>query len=143
MNKAALLANMLAQMGEEGDDIVFDLGLDLIDPLDAECDVFGFPDRLDRRLRDNAQLGKLFGGVGLDQIPDLILVLVRPDGGHLRSGITRDHGSAPGTCYRRGACAVFAGVWSRGRGAWLVCGVGRFTYFVRPPDLFRDLACVG
>ena len=91
VDETALLADMLGQMGEEGDDIMLHLGLDLIDPVDIELDVFCLPDSLDRRLRHHTQLGQLLRRMRLDQVPDLVLVLVRPDGGHFRTGIAGDH----------------------------------------------------
>ena len=71
MHEARLRPDDLGQMGEEGDDVVLDLALDLVDAGDVE---FGglalFPDFLGGLLRDDAELGHGVGGMRLDLEPD-------------------------------------------------------------------------
>src|SRR5690606_31108959 len=50
-----------------------------------------FPDFLRRLLRHDAEFGERIGRMRLDLEPDAELGLGRPDGGHLGSGIARDH----------------------------------------------------
>ena len=50
MHEARLRPDDLGQMGQEGDDVVLDLALDLVDALDVERGVAALvPDRLGRR----------------------------------------------------------------------------------------------
>ena len=52
VHEARLGADDLGEMGQEGDDVVLGLALDLVDPLDVEGGVLGLgPDRLGRLLR--------------------------------------------------------------------------------------------
>ncbi len=85
------------QMGEEGDDVVLGLALDLVDAVDIELRRLALgPDLLRRRLRDHAELGHGVGGMGLDLEPDAKPRLRRPDRRHLRAGVARDgHATSP------------------------------------------------
>ena len=89
VDEARIGADMLGQVGEEGDDVVLGLGLDLVDPRHLE----GAPvaHRLGRLLWNHAQLGQGVASVGLDLQPDAELVLGLPDGGHFGAAVTWDH----------------------------------------------------
>ena len=93
LHEAGVLAHKFGQMGQEGDDVVLHLAFDLVDAIDVELHVPGFPDRLGGVGGHHAQLGQLVGGVGLDLEPDAVFGLGRPDVGHFRPGIARDHGA--------------------------------------------------
>ena len=93
MHEARLRPDDLGEMGEEGDDVVLDLALDLVDARDVEFGVLALcPDLLRRLLRDHAELGHGVGGVRLDLEPDAKPRLRRPDRRHLGPGVAGDHG---------------------------------------------------
>ena len=84
VHEARFRPDDLGQMGEEGDDVVLDLALDLVDARDVELRVLALvPDFLRRRLRDHAELGHGVGGMRLDLEPDAKARLRRPDRRHL------------------------------------------------------------
>ena len=97
VHEARLGPDDLGEMGEEGDDVVLDLALDLVDAGDVEFRVLALgPDRLRRLLRDHAELGHGVGGMGLDLEPDAEARLRRPDRRHLGPGVARDgHAASP------------------------------------------------
>ena len=83
MNKARFRSHDLRQVGQEGDDVMLDLALDLVDPRHVEFGVAAFlPDLFRGLLRDHAQFGQGIGGVRLDLEPDAEFGLGRPDGHH-------------------------------------------------------------
>ncbi len=92
MHETRFRTDDFRQMGEEGDDIVLDLALDLVDAGDVERGVLALgPDFCRRRLRDDAELGHGVGGMRLDLEPDTQPRLRRPDRCHFGPGITGDH----------------------------------------------------
>jgi len=93
VQEPGLRAHMLGDVGEEGDDVVAGLGLDLVDALDLEG--AARTDRLRRLARDqpHARLG--LAGEGLDFEPDAKAGLRLPEGGHLGAAVAGDHGRAP------------------------------------------------
>ena len=92
MHEARLGADDFGQMGEEGDDVVLGLALDLVDPRDVEGGVLGLgPDRLGGLLRDHAEFGLRVRRMRLDLEPDLEAGLRLPDGGHFRAGVAGNH----------------------------------------------------
>ncbi len=98
MHEPAVLADRLGQPGEEGDHIMPCLALDSVDPLDiglADGGELRAPLLANRRGRhppgSAPTCGHPFGGQRLDLEPDAIAVGRRPDGCHLRSGVTRNH----------------------------------------------------
>ncbi len=94
MDEAGVRPDDLGEMGQEGDDVMLGDGFDLVDAGDVEgCGTALFPDRLCRRLRDDAEFGQRVAGMRLDLEPDAELGFGRPDGDHFRSGVARDHGS--------------------------------------------------
>jgi hypothetical protein len=127
VHEAGILADQLGQMGEEGDDVVFHLALDLINARDVKRHILGFPDRLRRRRGHDAQLGQLVGGVRLDLEPDAIFGLRRPDVCHLGTGIARDHRTASIVCVGSGARSAPVALQCQ---AWRMRSRSRFR--VRP-----------
>ena len=97
VHEARLGTDDLGEMGQEGDDVVLGLALDLVDALDVEDGVLGLgPDRPGGLLRDHAELGQRVGRVRLDLEPDLEARLRLPDRGHFRAGVAGDHQRSPG-----------------------------------------------
>src|SRR5512135_2106836 len=83
-------------MGQEGNDVMLDFGLDSIDASNVELGGLAFfPDFLGGILRDDAELGHSFGGVRLDLEPDAEFRFRRPDREHAGSGIAWDHAASP------------------------------------------------
>src|SRR5258708_39026152 len=96
MDIARLRADDLGQMREEGDDVVLDLAFDRVDARDVEGRVLSFfPDFPCRLFRNEPEFGHGVGGVSLDLEPDAEARLGRPDRGHPRPGIARDHAASP------------------------------------------------
>src|SRR5712691_4800381 len=92
MHEAGIRADDLGEMRQERDDVVLDLALDRLDALDVEAGVAPLvPDGLGCGLRDQPELGHGVGGMRLDLEPDAEPGLGRPDLGHLRPGVARDH----------------------------------------------------
>ena len=97
MHEARLGADDFGEVGQEGDDVVLGLALDLVDAGDVEGGVLGLgPDRLGGLLGDDAELGQGVRRVRLDLEPDLEPGLRLPDRGHFRAGVAGDHQTAPG-----------------------------------------------
>ena len=97
VHEARLRPDDLGQMRQEGDDVVLDLALDLVDARDVELGLLALvPDFLRRGLRHDAELGHGVGGVRLDLEPDAKARLRRPDRRHFGTGIARDHGGRIG-----------------------------------------------
>src|SRR6185295_15742690 len=99
MDEARGLADMLGQVGEEGDDVVLHRALDGIDAVDLEL-ALG-PDGLGRRFRDQAEGRHGVAGMGLDLEPDAEAVLRLPDLRHLRAAVAGDHAVAGPVAGRR------------------------------------------
>jgi len=68
---------VLGYGGGEGDDVVADLGFDLVDAGDGE--VAAVADGVGGGLRDQAEAGESLGGGGLNGEPAAVLVFVGPD----------------------------------------------------------------
>src|SRR5690606_1601239 len=111
MDEARILTDEFGKMGEEGDDVMLHLALDRVDLLDIEhglvaplADVFcGF-------LRNHANLGQCFAGMGFDLEPDAELRFGVPDGDHFRSRIARDH-QAPRSFMADGKERAGCSIW--------------------------------
>src|SRR5437016_5696913 len=107
MHEAGIRADDLGEMREERDDVVLDLALDRLDALDVEAGVASLvPDGLGSALGDQAELGHGVGGMRLDLEPDAEAGLGRPDLGHLRPGVARDHRRAPHAASPRAIAAA-------------------------------------
>ncbi len=92
MDEARVGPDEFRQMGQEGDDVVPRLALDLVDPLDAEGGRAAFlPDGLGRLLRNDAEIGQRIASMGLNLEPDAELRFLGPDGDHVGTRIARDH----------------------------------------------------
>src|SRR5215831_1000496 len=89
MQEAGGLADMLRQIGEEGDDVVLHLALDGVDAIDLEPALL--PDRLGRGLRNESERGHGIAGMRLDLEPDAEPVLRLPDRRHLRPAVAGNH----------------------------------------------------
>ena len=89
MYETGVFANMFGKAGQEGDDIMLCLALDLVDSVDIET--AAFPDGLCRLLRDHAKRRHRVTGMCLNFVPDLKFTLFGPDGGHFRSRISGNH----------------------------------------------------
>ncbi len=93
MDEPRLRPDDLGEMGQEGDDVVLDLALDLVDAGDVEFGVLAFrPYGLRRLFRHDAERGERVGGMGFDLEPDPVARLRVPDRGHLGPGVAGDHG---------------------------------------------------
>jgi len=96
MDEAGILADKFGEMGQKGDDVMFDFALDLIDAGDVK---FGrsalVPDILGRGFRYNTKLGQRVTAMGLNLKPDAVFRGRRPDRGHLFAGIAFNHRDSP------------------------------------------------
>ena len=92
VDEAGVRTDIFGQVGQEGDDVVLGLALDLIDPVDVELALL--PDGLGGGARDHSQFGLGIAGMGLDLEPDAELVFRFPDTGHFRAAIARNHRSS-------------------------------------------------
>ncbi len=93
--KRASGADDLGDVGQEGDDVVLDGALDLVDAVGVEPGILALgPQGFGGFLRNDAQFGHFGGGVGLDLEPDPVLGVGVPDGGGILAGITGDHGGS-------------------------------------------------
>ena len=94
MHEACFRPDDFRQMGEEGDDVVLGLALDLLDARDIELGVLALgPDLFRRFFRDDPELGHGVGGMRLDLEPDAKARFRRPDRRHFWAGVARDHRS--------------------------------------------------
>ena len=94
VQEARLRPHDLRHVGQEGDDVVLHLALDLVDARRVRTGVRPFSQMAAAaRLGDHAQLGHGVGGVRLDLEPDAVARLRRPDVGHLGAGVAGDHGA--------------------------------------------------
>ena len=89
VQEARLRADMLGDVGEEGDDVVFDLALDGVDARDLEPPALG--DGGGDSGRDLAQQLLRLAGVALDVEPYAEFGLRRPERRHVRPRVARDH----------------------------------------------------
>ena len=104
MHEARFRPDDLGEMGEEGDDVVLGLALDLVDARDVELGVLALgPDLRRRLLRDDAELGHGVGGMRLDLEPDAKARLRRPDRRHFGPGVAGDHLFTPRSARDRAA----------------------------------------
>ena len=90
MNEARFRPDDFRQMGQEGDDVVLGLALDLLDARNIELGVLALgPDLFRRFFRDDPELGHGVGGMRLDLEPDAKARFRRPDRRHFRAGVAR------------------------------------------------------
>ena len=89
MQIAGLAADLLGDVGGEGDDVVLDFFLDLEDARDVESALA--PEGARGGLRNQPRFGFRFRRGDFDLEPLLELIFVRPDAAHFGARITRDH----------------------------------------------------
>ena len=97
MHEARFWPDDFRQMRQEGDDVVFDFGLDGVDAGNVELGGFAFfPDFLGGVFRNDAELGHGLGCVRLNLKPYAEFCFRRPDRHHIRAGIAGDgHAASP------------------------------------------------
>ncbi len=105
MEEARLRPDMLGEVGEEGDDVVLGLLLDLVDPRDLERALL--PDGARRLRRDDAERRLGVAGMRLDLEPDAETVLRLPDRAHRGAAVAWDHFSR----VRGGISALLLPAW--------------------------------
>jgi hypothetical protein len=94
VHETGIRADDFGEMGQEGDDIVLGLSLDLVDPVDVESGRSApFPDCPGGLLGDHAEFRERIAGMGLDLEPDAELGFGRPDSDHFRTGVAGYHGN--------------------------------------------------
>ena len=103
MHEAGLGADMFGDIGQEGDDVVFDLALDLVDACDLER--AALPDRAGGLLGHQPLGDHGVGGVGFNFEPDPEPGLGFPDVDHLRPGIAGYHGMSSQLALVRPPCS--------------------------------------
>ena len=92
VNEARLRADDLGKVRQEGDDVVLDLALDGVDARHVETGVAALLPDLGRGfLGSQAELGHGVERMRLDLEPDAELRFGRPDVGHLRAAVARNH----------------------------------------------------
>ena len=89
MDEARLIAHVLGEVGQKGDDVMAGLPLDLVNAFDLEGATL--PDCLGGRFRDHSQRGLGVTGLGLDLEPNAEAVFMLPNLGHLRTAVAGDH----------------------------------------------------
>ena len=92
VDEPAVRADLLVDRGQEGDDVVLDDLLDLVDPLDREAGL-GL-DRLQGGRGDLPEPGPGLADGELDVEPSAVPVLFGPDAAHLGECIAFDHRSS-------------------------------------------------
>jgi hypothetical protein len=83
---------VLGDGGSEGDDVMTDFGLDLVDAVDGEGTLV--TDGVGGGLGDEAEFGKGLGGGDLDGEPAAIFVFVGPDAAHGGTCVAGNQGEA-------------------------------------------------
>ena len=95
------VVDVLGDGGGEGDDVVADLGLDLVDAVDGEVALVA--DGVGGGLRDEAELGEGLGGGDFDREPAAVFVGVGPDAAHRGASVTGDHRLFPNLAWEAAA----------------------------------------
>ena len=80
--------DVLGDRGGEGDDVVFDLGFDLVNAVDSESTAV--TDCVSGGLRNEAEFRESLGSGDLDGEPAAVFIFVGPDPAHLRTGVASD-----------------------------------------------------
>src|SRR5690606_14134441 len=111
--ETGLRPHELGQRGEEGDDVVLHLALDLVDALDVEGATL--PHRLGGLLRDDAQFGQRVAGVGFNLELDAEPGFGFPQRRHGGTRIAWDHGNSHQQWRKNtGAAYQSVGRWASG-----------------------------
>ncbi len=93
MQVAAVFAHVFGDVGEEGDDVMLGLGLDLLDAGHLEAGLL--PDMGHGGLGNQAVEGHGLQGGQLHLEPGVKFIFFRPDAGHLGSAVAWNHGKIP------------------------------------------------
>src|SRR5882762_2865336 len=111
----------------ESDNVVFDFGFDLENPVDIE--ICALADGLGRFFGHDAGFGQSLRGRDLDRQPGAEAVFVAPDAGHFRPGIAWDHGalSLRGTVDCKSQWALRASSYGPRATCWLLAAAKIFT----------------
>jgi len=89
VDEAGVVADVVGNRGEEGDDVMLYGALDLVDAVHVEACLR--PDAFHRLLGDPPHLGMRLAGVNLYLQPLAVAVFRFPDTGHFRTAVTFDH----------------------------------------------------
>ncbi len=89
MNEAGVVADVVGNRGEKGDDVMLYRALDLVDALHVEARLG--TDARNGVLGNAPHLGVRLAGVDLDLEPLAVAVFRFPDAGHFRTAVTFDH----------------------------------------------------
>ena len=98
MDEPRLVADMLGEIGQEGDDVVLGLALDFLDARDVDVvdrRLAASPDGLRGLGRHDAEFGERVHGMRLDLEPDAVSRLVAPDIAHPGTAVAWDHSVLP------------------------------------------------
>ena len=99
MQEARLRSDVLGDARQERDDIVLDLGFDLVDAVDVETPALLH--RLGHGFRNQPELGHRLSRQRLDLEPDAKLGLRLPNASHVGSAVAGDHARRPFPAMRR------------------------------------------
>jgi hypothetical protein len=88
VDEAGILTDVLVDVGQEGDDVMFDFFFDLFDSFDIKCS-FGF-DVFQSFFGDDSQLDLRFTDGDFNFEPSLKSGLVRPERAHFFASVTVD-----------------------------------------------------
>ena len=93
MHEARLVADIFGDPRQKGDDIMFGHRFDRVDRGDVDRGVRRppVPQRLGSGFGNGAEFGEGVGRVRFDLEPDAKAILGRPDRGHFRPCVTRNH----------------------------------------------------
>ena len=89
MDKTRILANIFSKIRQKGDDIMFGFALDIINAFDIKGTTL--PDCGRGIAWNYAEFCLRITSMRLNFKPDLKFAFLRPNCGHLRPGITRNH----------------------------------------------------
>jgi hypothetical protein len=93
VHEACFVADILGHPGEEGDDVMLGDGFDRVDRRHVDLGLRGppVPQRLGGGFGNGAEFREGVGRVRFDLEPDGQAILGRPDRGHFRPCVTRNH----------------------------------------------------
>ena len=98
MHKPRILANMFGKVGQKGNNIMFGFALNFVNAINFKG--AALPNCGGRFGRNNTKFCLRVTRMGFNFKPNLELAFLRPNGGHFRPGIPRDHANNT-FCFRR------------------------------------------